>query len=134
MIDSLLNGRMLTAQSVVRLGLRLRDESNLRVRQPLSELKYACSDSTASDIELLADVIADELNVKRLTRAEHLDELVHYTYKPNLKTLGPKYGKRLGEIRRCWQRQRAESREQRAAGRGQRAEGSGRGWNLRFQI
>ncbi len=95
-----LNRRTALAQRIVRMGHRLREEANQRVRQPLAELKYACaSDQNAADVAAFADVIADELNVKRLSRAEHLDELVHYTYKPNLKTLGPKYGKRLGEIR-----------------------------------
>jgi isoleucyl-tRNA synthetase len=95
-----LNRRTALAQRIVRMGHRLREEANQRVRQPLAELKYACaSEQDAADVAAYADVIADELNVKRLTRAEHLDELVHYTYKPNLKTLGPKYGKRLNEIR-----------------------------------
>ncbi len=42
----------------------------------------------------------DELNIKSVTRCENLDELVSYTYKPNLKTLGPKYGKLLGILRK----------------------------------
>ncbi len=50
-------------------------------------------------IESLNDVIRDELNVKKLTARDNLDDLVHYSYKPNLKTLGPKYGKLLGTIK-----------------------------------
>ena len=112
-----LNRRTALAQRIVRMGHRLREEANQRVRQPLAELKYACaSEQDAADIAAFADVIADELNVKRLSRAKHLDELVHYTYKPNLKTLGPKYGKLLGEIRTLLAG--AESREQRAEGTG----------------
>jgi isoleucyl-tRNA synthetase len=53
----------------------------------------------AAAIESLTDVVRDELNVKAIVRDERLDELVGYTYKPNLKTLGPKYGKRLAAIR-----------------------------------
>jgi isoleucyl-tRNA synthetase len=95
-----LNRRTALAQRIVRMGHRLREEANQRVRQPLAELKYACaSEQDATDVAAFADVIADELNVKRLTRAEHLDELVHYTYKPNLKTLGPKHGKLLNAMR-----------------------------------
>ncbi len=52
----------------------------------------------ADSIERLAAVVKDELNVKKLTRCDNLDGLVSYTYKPNLKTLGPKYGKLLGAI------------------------------------
>jgi len=48
----------------------------------------------------LQEAIADELNVKSIKAAEHLDDLVSYSYKPNLKTLGPKYGKLLGVIRK----------------------------------
>ena len=52
----------------------------------------------AAAIEHLAEVVKEELNVKRLVRAENLDGLATYSYKPNLKTLGPKYGKLLGGI------------------------------------
>jgi isoleucyl-tRNA synthetase len=95
-----LNRRTALAERVVRMGHRLREEKNLRVRQPLAELRYACAaEQDAADIAAQAEVIADELNVKAFTRAANLDDLVSYTYKPNLKTLGPKHGKLLGAIR-----------------------------------
>jgi isoleucyl-tRNA synthetase len=100
LLDESLNHRMALAQRVVTMGHRLRETADRRVRQPLAELKFAAANAQdADDIERLKDVIADELNVKTLTRAEHLDELVHYSYKPNLKTLGPKYGKLLNAIK-----------------------------------
>ncbi|MBI1310686.1 class I tRNA ligase family protein [bacterium] len=100
LLDPTLNARTATAQLVVRLGHKLREEKNLRVRLPLSELQFACSSPEQREaIEHLADVIREELNIKQITSADHLDELVHYSYKPNLKTLGPKYGKLLGAIR-----------------------------------
>jgi isoleucyl-tRNA synthetase len=95
-----LNRRTATAQRVVRLGHRIREEANLRVRQPLAELRYACNNQTAEDVSALEPVIADELNVKAFARVENLDDLVSYSYKPNLKTLGPKFGKLLGVIRK----------------------------------
>ncbi len=99
LLDPELNGRMAAAQRVVGLGHKLRDDANLRVRQPLAECRFACADTTVADsIARLAAVVEDELNVKKLTRRDHLDGLVTYTYKPNLKTLGPKYGKLLGAI------------------------------------
>jgi isoleucyl-tRNA synthetase len=99
LLDPELNTRMVAAQRVVGLGHKLRDDANLRVRQPLAECRFASSDATVADsIERLAAVLEDELNVKKLTRCDHLDGLVSYTYKPNLKTLGPKYGKLLGAI------------------------------------
>jgi isoleucyl-tRNA synthetase len=98
-LDSDLNARMALAQLVVKLGHKLREESDLRVRQPLAELRFACQDpQQRAAIERLADVIQEELNVKKLTSCDHLDDLVTYVYKPNPKTLGPKYGKLLGAI------------------------------------
>jgi isoleucyl-tRNA synthetase len=99
LLDPELNTRMAAAQRVVRLGHKLRDDANLRVRQPLAECRFACADAAIADsIARLAAVVEDELNVKRLTRCDNLDGLVSYTYKPNLKTLGPRYGKLLGAI------------------------------------
>ncbi len=100
LFDPALNGRMALAQRVVNLGHKARDEANQRVRQPLAELRYSCqSADDQKAIGLLADVIAEELNVKKITAADNLDDLVHYVYKPNLKTLGPKYGKLLNALR-----------------------------------
>ena len=100
LVDLSLNHRMALAQRVVKMGHRLREEANQRVRQPLAELKYACANPQEStEIAALADVIADELNVKQLTPADNLDALVHYSYKPNLKTLGKKLGKLLGAVK-----------------------------------
>lgn len=100
LLDEDLNARMAGAQLVVKLGHKLREASTLRVRQPLAELRFAAADPAQADaISKLADVAAEELNVKKVTACENLDDLVSYTYKPNLKTLGPKYGKLLGALR-----------------------------------
>ncbi len=98
-LDPELNERMALAQLVVKLGHKLREEADLRVRQPLAELRFACPDpQQRAAIERLADVIEEELNLKKLTSCDHLDDLVSYVYKPNQKALGPKYGKLLGAI------------------------------------
>ena len=100
LLDPALNHRMALAQRIVKMGHRLREEANQRVRQPLAELKYACANPQESaEIAALAEVIADELNVKQITPADNLDALVHYSYKPNLKTLGKKLGKLLGAVK-----------------------------------
>jgi isoleucyl-tRNA synthetase len=100
LLDSTLGLRTATAQLVVKLGHKLREEKNLRVRLPLAELQFACTnDEQREAIEHLGDVIKEELNIKTITAADNLDDLVSYSYKPNLKTLGPKYGKLLGVIR-----------------------------------
>ena len=100
LLDAGLNLSMSAAQKVVRLAHKLREESNLRVRQPLAELRFASSNvGTAEAIERLGDVIGEELNIHRVVRQDNLDALVSYAYKPNLKTLGPKYGKLLNALR-----------------------------------
>ena len=100
LLDKGLNERMEAAQCVVRIGHQLREENSLRVRQPLAELQFASSDPSVADaIDQLADVIAEELNVKKVSRQRNLDDKVDYAYKPNLKTLGPKYGKLLRVLR-----------------------------------
>ncbi len=99
-LDPELNWKTQQVQTLVRMAHRLRETAELRVRQPLAELRFATQDArqTAALLQY-ADVIADELNVKLVTSAKHLDDLVSYVFKPNLKTLGPKYGKLLNVIR-----------------------------------
>lgn len=100
LLDEALNKRMAAAQLVVKLGHKLREENTLRVRQPLAELQFASADAEmAAAISQLADVIKEELNIEEVTLQDNLDDLVGYSYKPNLKTLGPKYGKLLGLLR-----------------------------------
>ncbi len=100
LLDVALNKRMAAAQLVVKLGHKLREENTLRVRQPLAELQFATADAaTAAAIAQLTDVISEELNIEQVTQQDNLDDLVGYSYKPNLKTLGPKYGKLLGVLR-----------------------------------
>lgn len=100
LLDEELNARMAAAQLVVKLGHKLREEHSIRVRQPLAELRFASADTAQTEaITKLAAVVAEELNVKKVTPCDNLDDLVSYTYKPNLKTLGPKYGKLLGVLR-----------------------------------
>ncbi|WP_437201908.1 class I tRNA ligase family protein [Planctomicrobium sp. SH664] len=99
-LDADLNWKTQQVQTLVTMGHRLREAAEQRVRQPLAELRFAANDPRQAEaLEHYRDVIADELNVKQITRAEHLDELVSYSFKPNLKTLGPKYGKLLNAIR-----------------------------------
>ncbi len=99
-LDRDLNWKTEQVQTLVRLGHRLRETSELRVRQPLAELRFACrDDKLAAALLEHSDIIADELNVKAVQRADNLDDLVSYSFKPNLKTLGPKYGKLLNVIR-----------------------------------
>lgn len=100
LLDVALNARMATAQLVVSLGHKLRLVADQRVRQPLGELRISASSPADREaITQLSDVIRDELNVKQLNVCDSLADIVKYTYKANLKTLGPKYGKLLNVLR-----------------------------------
>ncbi len=81
---------------VVVLGRAARNGANLKNRQPLAGMTVQ-SDKELS--EYFVDIIREELNIKSVTFAKDASDLVTYTFKPQLKTLGPKYGKQLGEIR-----------------------------------
>ena len=100
LLDADLNARMAAAQTVVALGHKLRDMADQRVRQPLAEMRISSSDPAARDaVERLSDVIREELNVKQLSVVDSLADIIKYTYKANLKTLGPKYGKLISVLR-----------------------------------
>ncbi len=100
LLDPELNRQMAAVQQVVRLGHKLREDAGIRVRQPLPELRVATTEPDRRQaIERLSELIRDELNVKKVTTCDSIDDLVRYVYKPNLKTLGPKYGKLLNRIR-----------------------------------
>ncbi len=95
-IDGALEAGMDEVLTVVVLGRAARNAGNLKNRQPLSEMIVASD--RAHLPEELAAIALDELNVKKLSYAEGADALVSYVLKPQLRTLGPKYGKQLKEI------------------------------------
>ena len=86
-------------RKVVELGRSARNKSNLRIRQPLSNLKFSIEeDSIAEFILSEKNVVMDELNIKAIDRAKSESELIRYKIKPNLPILGQKYGKELKKI------------------------------------
>ena len=86
-------------RKVVELGRSARNKSNIRIRQPLSELRFSVEENSISEfIFSEKDVIMDELNVKSINRAKSESELINYKIKPNLPLLGQKYGKDLKKI------------------------------------
>ena len=100
LLDDGLNARTATAQKVVQLGHKMRESQTLRVRQPLSEIRVVCTTAIDRDaVNAMNDVIRDELNVKAVNLVDHLDGIVKYSYKPNLKTLGKKLGKLLNAVK-----------------------------------
>ena len=101
-IDERLSADMAAVLEVVNLGHAARQEGNVKVRQPLPAiLVYSQRPATAAALERLADLVTDELNVRevRPLREDELGDVVTYTIRPNLKVLGPRFGKRLGAVR-----------------------------------
>ncbi len=94
-IDSKLEQDMDEVLKIVVLGRAARNGANLKNRQPLAAM-YVKAEPLESFYQ---DVIRDELNLKQVVFQEDLSEFTSYSFKPQLKTLGPRYGKKLGEIR-----------------------------------
>ena len=90
------------AQAVVALGRAARNDSRVRVRQPLPRLLVRAPDRAAAQaVTRLKIHILDELNVKRLEIAEQDADLVQYRIKPNLPRLGRRHGRLIPAIRKA---------------------------------
>ena len=96
-IDPALEKGMSDVLDVVALGRAARNAGAVKNRQPLSEMLVASSRPLAIEGELMA-VTLDELNVKAMSYVADGASLVRYELKPQLRTLGPKYGKKLKAI------------------------------------
>ncbi len=81
---------------VVVLGRACRNTANIKNRQPLARM-YVKSDFTLD--QMYKDIIADELNIKEVCFTDEIGSFVSYSFKPQLKTVGPKFGKLVGGIR-----------------------------------
>ena len=99
MVDKDLEESMKDVMSIVVLGRAARNASNIKNRQPLSKLYVATDKKVALSDELYA-IAGDELNVKSIEILHDASKFVKYKIKPQLKTLGPKYGAKLGAIRK----------------------------------
>lgn len=95
-IDTQLEYDMDLVLEIVVLGRAARNAANLKNRQPLAQM-YVKADEELT--EYYTDIIAEELNIKEVHFTEDVSAFTSYSFKPQLKTLGPKYGKQLGEIR-----------------------------------
>lgn len=98
MIDSTLNEGMDKVLEIVENGRICRNGSGIKNRQPLSKVIICAAEELKLEKEL-QNLIKDELNVEGLQFIHNADEFVSYSLKPQLKTLGPKYGKYLGKIK-----------------------------------
>ena len=91
-----LEEKMDSVLEIVVLGRAARNGAALKNRQPLSKMFVK---SKLSLDEYYTDIIKDELNIKEVEFTSDVGDLVTYQFKPQLKTVGPKYGKQLGDIR-----------------------------------
>jgi isoleucyl-tRNA synthetase len=93
LIDSELEETMDVTEKIVSLGRAARSRKNLKVRQPLSRLMIKLPNwLPAERLQGFSDIVRDELNIKEVSPAENLDQLVTYSAKLNFKTAGPKLG------------------------------------------
>lgn len=95
-IDKELEDNMARLLEVVVMGRACRNTANIKNRQPIGHM-YVKADFTLSDF--YKKIIEEELNVKELVFKEDVSDFITYTFKPQLKTVGPKYGKLLNGIR-----------------------------------
>ena len=95
-IDLDLETAMEEVLNVVVLGRAARNGANIKNRQPLANITVVTDKILGKEY---TDIIRDELNVKEVVFTDSTSGFVTYSFKPQLKTLGPKYGKQLGEIR-----------------------------------
>ena len=96
LIDKSLEDSMDEVLNVVVLGRAARNAANIKNRQPIGNM-YIKAEKTLG--ELYTQIIKEELNVKNVEFREDVENFVSYSFKPQLKTVGPKYGKLLGKIR-----------------------------------
>ncbi len=97
--DENLEHRMMLVQKVASLTHSLRNESNIRVRQPLSRLiVFLESRKDRDDLIEMSAIICDELNIKKIELFDSADDLVVKSAKANFKVLGPKVGKLMGKL------------------------------------
>lgn len=106
-IDKELEKNMEAVLDIVVLGRACRNVANIKNRQPIG-MMYVKSEDAYTDAEgnkmpglteFYREIIEEELNVKAVTFTDDVRNFTSYSFKPQLKTLGPKFGKQLGQIR-----------------------------------
>ena len=95
-IDAELEARMKEVLAVTVLGRSARNAASVKNRQPIGRMFVKADEALPA---FFCDIIKDELNVKEIVFTDDLSRFTTYTFKPQLRTVGPKYGKILGGIR-----------------------------------
>ena len=97
-INKELEDDMEDVMNVVVIGRACRNAANIKNRQPIGNM-FIKAPWTLSEFYL--DIVKEELNVKNVEFKDDVRDFTSYTFKPQLKTLGPKYGKILNDIRKA---------------------------------
>jgi len=97
LVDKELEKNMDAVLKTVVMGRAARNASNIKNRQPISKM-FVKAGFELSDF--YKEIIEDELNVKDVIFTDDVREFTSYTFKPQLRTVGPKYGKQLGGIQK----------------------------------
>ena len=97
-IDKDLEAKMEEVLKIVVFGRAARNTANIKNRQPIGRM-FVKAESALP--EFYQEIIEDELNVKTVKFTDDVRDFTSYSFKPQLKTVGPKYGKQLGNIRKA---------------------------------
>jgi isoleucyl-tRNA synthetase len=101
-IDEGLNRNMATVMQLVSLGHSARQKANRKVRQPLAEAAFSVGSAVERvAVKVFGDLIADELNVKKVRLLDASTEAVAHSLKPLPKQLGQKYGNKFPAIQKA---------------------------------
>ena len=95
-IDKQLEKDMDEVLKIVVMGRAARNTANIKNRQPIGQMFVKVADTLS---EFYVEIIEEELNVKKVTFTDDIRNFTSYSFKPQLKTVGPKYGRQLGNIR-----------------------------------
>ena len=95
-IDKDLEQKMEQVVDIVVLGRGARNSANIKNRQPIGKM-FVKAETALPDF--YKEIIAEELNVKEVVFTDNVKDFTSYSFKPQLKTLGPRFGKQLGELR-----------------------------------
>ena len=97
LIDKELEDNMEAVLKIVTIGRAVRNGANIKNRQPIGRMIVK---TAVKPDEFYTAIIREELNVKGVEYLDDVSEYTSYTFKPQLKTVGPKYGKQLGAIQK----------------------------------
>jgi isoleucyl-tRNA synthetase len=97
-INQTLERQMRLVMTAVEAGRLARQQANVKLRQPLSEVVIAADPDRAWTLRRFERMISDELNVKKVQVLESRDQMIQFAVSPNLKTLGPKLKEGAAEV------------------------------------